>query len=119
MSAGVTSLKEATKLAKIGAWLQLLPLVGVIGTVLGMIRAFSTLSTDGASDPSKQSAAIGEVLISTAFGFWGGILGSLLLGIAVFAQQNQPRWVKVVFWLTLIPALVGALIALMMLRQAS
>ncbi|MGV3659856.1 MAG: MotA/TolQ/ExbB proton channel family protein [Prosthecobacter sp.] len=99
----------ATKLAKTGAWLQLLPLLGIIGTGLGMMRAFSTLTTHGAGDPAKLSAAIGEVLIATAVGFWGGMIGFVLLGFSLFVQRNQPRWVKVVFWLALIPALNGLL----------
>jgi hypothetical protein len=109
---------NATKLAKAGAWLQLLPVVGIIGTVLGMTHAFSTLSTDGVGDPSKLSAAIGEVLISTALGFWGGMIGFVCLGVAVFIQGNQPRWVKVLFWIAALPALYAAFMFVMMVLSA-
>lgn len=102
-------------LAKIGACLQLLPVVGIGGTVLGMMRAFSSLSTNGVGDPSKLSAAIGEVLISTALGFWGGMIGFVCLSVAVFGQRNQPRWVKVTFWLALLPALAGFSMLVMMI----
>ena len=44
------------------------PMIGLLGTVFGMISAFSTLGTSGIGDPSKLSAAIGEVLIATASG---------------------------------------------------
>ncbi len=44
------------------------PMIGLLGTVFGMIRAFSTLGTSGIGDPSKLSTAIGEVLIATASG---------------------------------------------------
>jgi flagellar motor component MotA len=110
-----TNLPHATKLAKLGAWLQVLPVVGIIGTVLGMIHTFSTLSTDGVGDPSKLSGAIGEVLISTALGFFGGMIGCVILGVAVFVQRNQPRWVKVVFWLAVLPALNGIFMFVMMI----
>ncbi|MCX6840270.1 MAG: MotA/TolQ/ExbB proton channel family protein [Verrucomicrobia bacterium] len=46
------------------------PMIGLTGTVTGMMSAFSTLSTSGAGDPSKLSGAIGEVLIATASGLF-------------------------------------------------
>jgi biopolymer transport protein ExbB len=44
------------------------PMIGLLGTVFGMISAFATLGTSGIGDPSKLSAAIGEVLVATASG---------------------------------------------------
>ncbi len=44
------------------------PMVGLLGTVTGMIKAFQTLGTGGIGDPSLLAAAIGEVLIATATG---------------------------------------------------
>ena len=44
------------------------PMIGLLGTVFGMISAFATLGTSGIGDPSKLSGAIGEVLIATASG---------------------------------------------------
>ena len=46
------------------------PMIGLTGTVTGMMSAFSTLGTSGVGDPSKLSAAIGEVLIATASGLF-------------------------------------------------
>lgn len=46
------------------------PMIGLTGTVTGMMRAFATLGTSGVGDPSKLSAAIGEVLIATASGLF-------------------------------------------------
>ncbi|MCX6855376.1 MAG: MotA/TolQ/ExbB proton channel family protein [Verrucomicrobia bacterium] len=115
LEAAITDRPKATKLAKLGAWLQVLPIVGIIGTVLGMMHDFSMLGTNGVGDPSKLSGAIGEVLISTALGFFGGMIGSVILGIAVFFQRNQPRWVKVIFWLSVLPALNGAFMFVMMI----
>ncbi len=117
LEGALTKRLKATKLAKVGAWLQLLPIVGITLTVLGMIHAFSTLGANGVGDPSKLSAAIGEVLISTALGFWGGMIGFGFLGIAVFAQGNQPRWVKVLFWLAALPALNGVSMLVMMVSS--
>lgn len=46
------------------------PMIGLLGTVTGMVKAFKTLGSDGIGDPSKLSAAIGEVLIATASGLF-------------------------------------------------
>jgi len=44
------------------------PMIGLVGTVTGMMSAFETLGTSGVGDPSKLSGAIGEVLVATASG---------------------------------------------------
>lgn len=46
------------------------PMIGLTGTVTGMMTAFATLKTSGAGDPAKLSGAIGEVLIATASGLF-------------------------------------------------
>jgi biopolymer transport protein ExbB len=46
------------------------PMIGLLGTVTGMIKAFATLGSSGIGDPSSLSAAIGEVLIATASGLF-------------------------------------------------
>lgn len=43
-------------------------LIGLFGTVLGMIRAFAALSTAGAPDSSALAMGISEALINTALG---------------------------------------------------
>lgn len=52
------------------------PMIGLLGTVTGMIKAFATLGSSGIGDPSKLSEAIGEVLVATA--------GGLLIAIPAF-----------------------------------
>jgi biopolymer transport protein ExbB len=44
------------------------PMIGLLGTVTGMIKAFAKLGASGIGDPSGLSAAIGEVLVATASG---------------------------------------------------
>jgi biopolymer transport protein ExbB len=46
------------------------PMIGLLGTVTGMMSAFSTLGTSGIGDPSSLAGAIGEVLIATASGLF-------------------------------------------------
>lgn len=49
-------------------------LIGLIGTVLGMIRAFGALATAGAPDALALATGISEALINTAFGITGSTL---------------------------------------------
>lgn len=46
------------------------PMIGLLGTVIGMMKAFETLGSKGMSDPRALSAAIGEVLTATAAGLF-------------------------------------------------
>lgn len=66
------SLKEGmlfrTKISYLSTIGVISPMVGLLGTVTGMIRAFHELGHGGISDPSRLAAAIGEVLIATASG---------------------------------------------------
>lgn len=43
-------------------------LMGLLGTVVGMIRAFATLAASGAPNTSELSSSISEALINTALG---------------------------------------------------
>lgn len=51
------------------------PMIGLTGTVLGMMGAFKTLGTSGIGDPSALAGAIGEVLVATASGLFVAIPG--------------------------------------------
>ncbi len=44
------------------------PMIGLLGTVIGMMGAFATLGAEGISNPRGLSTAIGEVLLATASG---------------------------------------------------
>ncbi|MBO4977602.1 MAG: MotA/TolQ/ExbB proton channel family protein [Muribaculaceae bacterium] len=47
-------------------------LVGLLGTVMGMIKSFQALSQSGAPDSTELSTGISEALINTAFGIATG-----------------------------------------------
>ncbi|MDP4222911.1 MAG: MotA/TolQ/ExbB proton channel family protein [Bacteroidota bacterium] len=49
-------------------------LIGLIGTVLGMIRAFAALAQSGTPDALQLSQGISEALVNTAFGITGSTL---------------------------------------------
>ncbi|MFH1004465.1 MAG: MotA/TolQ/ExbB proton channel family protein [Bacteroidota bacterium] len=50
-------------------------LIGLIGTVIGMIRAFSAMSQAGAPDTVALATGISEALVNTLFGILGSTLG--------------------------------------------
>lgn len=64
---------------------QAAPMVGLLGTVSGMIKAFETLGLSGGSDPGKMASAIGEALITTA----AGLIVALPCLFAFFFFKNK------------------------------
>jgi biopolymer transport protein ExbB len=52
----------------ISAAVTLAPILGFMGTVTGMIRAFDAIAKAGEVEPTVVSAGISEALITTAFG---------------------------------------------------
>lgn len=44
------------------------PLLGLLGTVVGMIRTFNAIQTEGVGDPAALGGGIAEALITTAAG---------------------------------------------------
>jgi biopolymer transport protein ExbB len=52
----------------LGTIASISPLMGLLGTVLGMIRTFNSLNAGGAGNPSALAGGIAEALITTAAG---------------------------------------------------
>ena len=52
----------------LGTIASISPLMGLLGTVLGMIRTFNSLNAGGAGNPSALAGGIAETLIATAAG---------------------------------------------------
>jgi biopolymer transport protein ExbB len=53
-------------------------LVGLIGTVLGMIRAFAALATSGAPDAVALATGISEALVNTALGITTSTISTIV-----------------------------------------
>jgi biopolymer transport protein ExbB len=58
-------------------------MVGLLGTVLGMIRSFAALGNTGAVDASKLAVGISEALINTAGGLFVAIIGIVMYNVFV------------------------------------
>ena len=69
--------QETSHLEKHLVWLstiaQAAPLLGLLGTVLGMIKVFASISIAGLGDPQALSEGISEAMITTAVGLAVGI----------------------------------------------
>lgn len=52
----------------LGTIASISPLLGLLGTVLGMIKIFTVISTQGVGDPASLAAGISEALITTVAG---------------------------------------------------
>jgi biopolymer transport protein ExbB len=52
----------------LGTIASLSPLMGLLGTVLGMIRTFNAITTEGIGNPAALAGGIAEALITTAAG---------------------------------------------------
>jgi len=67
-------LREATMLRTRNSYLSVIgvvsPMIGLLGTVIGMMGAFKVLAGSGISDPRALSGKIGEVLLATASGLF-------------------------------------------------
>ena len=58
-------------------------MVGLLGTVIGMIRSFAALGHTGAVDASKLAIGISEALINTAGGLFAAIAGIVAYNVFV------------------------------------
>ena len=66
--------REAAQLRTKNSYLSVIgviaPMIGLLGTVIGMMGAFAVLGSTGVSDPRKLALSIGEVLMATASGLF-------------------------------------------------
>ncbi len=67
-------LREAQALRTRNSYLSVIgvisPMIGLLGTVIGMMRAFAVLGQNGLNDQRALASSIGEVLLATASGLF-------------------------------------------------
>lgn len=67
--------RDGRGLAVVSTIITAEPMLGILGTVTGIMRTFSSFEAAGAGNPLEATAGIGEALTTTA----AGLIASLLL----------------------------------------
>jgi biopolymer transport protein ExbB len=84
-------LREVPKLERAQSFLRLCvaagPLLGLIGTVVGMIITFQSITESGSSDPKLMADGIGQAMIATVLGL--GIAIPLLFANALLTTLSK------------------------------
>lgn len=103
----ITALRQATLYKSRITYLSVIgvvtPMIGLTGTVVGMIKAFAVLGSSGIADPTALSARIAEVLTATA----GGLIVAIPAFIFFYILKN-----RLIALLTLVDTLVSDLLDL-------
>jgi biopolymer transport protein ExbB len=85
------SLREATTLRTRNSYLSVIgvvsPMIGLLGTVIGMMKAFAVLGASGIGDPRGLASSIGEVLMATASGLFIAI--PAFVSYYIFRNRTQ------------------------------
>ncbi len=90
------------RLALVGAWMQLGPVIGTTGTVVGMVRAFNQihqLEPGSVASPADISSSIGLAMYTTAIGMIFAIIGAVLVLFAALKRGYRAPWL---FWFLII-----------------
>jgi biopolymer transport protein ExbB len=85
-------LREVPKLERYQSFLSLAvaagPLLGLVGTVIGMIITFQSITESGSGDPKLMAAGIGQAMIATVLGL-GIAVPLLFVNAALKARSRQ------------------------------
>ncbi len=82
------------------------PLLGILGTVLGIIASFKSIAPSGLGDPAAMMAGLSQALITTATGLSISIL--LLVFHNYFLKMSEAQQEKLEEELTLFEELAGS-----------
>lgn len=89
------AVKEASLMKTQNTYLSVIgvvtPMIGLTGTVVGMIKAFSVLGQAGITDPAALSEKISEVLIATA----SGLIVAIPAFVFYYVLRNRAQTVVI------------------------
>lgn len=92
-------LNEQSRIDRFGSFVMVIaavaPLLGLLGTVTGMIATFDIITEQGTGDPKLLSGGISEALVTTMIGLVVAIplllLGNLLSGWAQNIKDSMEQ----------------------------
>lgn len=67
------TVRLGSSLWMVGTLAAVLPLLGLLGTVLGMLLSFEVIQAYGTSQPRLLAGGIGQALITTQAGLWTAV----------------------------------------------
>lgn len=105
--------------------MQLGPVIGLLGTVIGMLTTFNEMSEGGTGDPEALASGMGVTLATTAIGLIIGLIGLVMLGIALFGHRYRAPWfftfliVYSIIWMLNFPigTILGVLLLIYVLKR--
>ena len=80
-----------------GIALQLGTVVGLIGTIVGMVRAFRLAESETAQ-PAALANDISIAVYTTAAGSLVALVGIILILVALFGARYRAPWFRTVLW---------------------
>jgi biopolymer transport protein ExbB len=91
-------------LNSLGTIAAITPLLGLLGTVIGMIKVFSVITAEGVGNPTVLAGGISEALITTAAGLSVAIpalmahryFRGLISSFVVYMEQEAIKMVEVI-----------------------
>jgi biopolymer transport protein ExbB len=88
-------------LGTLGTMAAVSPLVGLLGTVWGIMRAFRDMSSTGSAAPSVVAAGVAEALVTTAIGLIIAVPALMLynhfarrMGVMLTEAENSARSIR-------------------------
>jgi biopolymer transport protein ExbB len=94
-------LKLERNLGVLGTMGNTAPLIGLLGTVWGIMRAFHDLARTGSAGPSVVAAGVAEALLTTAAGLLVAVPSVMLynhfvrrMGVMLTVAENQARQLR-------------------------
>ena len=90
--------QKGRQLAIWGIVLQLGAVVALIGTVIGIVQAFSSLAGSDTTPSSALAEEIGKVLGPVAVGSVFGLIGIILILVALFRLRYRAPWFRTMLW---------------------
>jgi biopolymer transport protein ExbB/TolQ len=83
------SMDLSRRLGFFGTCAFIAPLIGLMGTVMGIMRAFHDLSAAGAGGPAVVAAGISEALVATAAGIGVAVMSSVFYNYFTLAVRHR------------------------------
>jgi biopolymer transport protein ExbB len=90
------SLRLSAHLGIVGTIGNIAPFIGLLGTVLGIIRAFRDIGQVGAAGPAVVATGISEALVATAAGLFVAISAVIVYNFFIIWQGRLIRRAEIV-----------------------